>query len=124
MINDLFQVGSWAAKICWHILLWILQAIVTVITYIGTTVMGWLMTALQYILGNTGIGQALQPVVSKQIPYWDAVAVLTNYMASTFVGNGTLQFCLSIVLETLCFALILRAFFWIWAHLPIIGGGL
>ncbi len=124
MMNDLGQLGDFAARMAWHLCLWVLNGVVSLIQWIAQTVMGWLTTLLQAILHYTGAGAALQPIAAKELPYWTNVGVIVNYMASTFVGNGTLQFCLSLMLETLIFALVLRAFFWIWAHIPIIGKGL
>lgn len=123
MINDITQIGSWAAKIAWHIAIWLLNALVGLIGWIATTAIGWLVAMLQYVYTNTGLSELCQPIVAAQLPYWENVALLVNWMASTFVGNGTLQFCLSVILEVLVFSLVLRAFFWIWAHIPIIGGG-
>ena len=123
MINDLVQVGSWIAKIAWHLTLWLINALISLITWVSGTVIGWLIQLLQYIITNSGITAMVQPIITKELPYWENIGVVANWMASTFVGNGTIQLCLSVLIEVLVFSLVLRAFFWIWAHIPIIGKG-
>lgn len=123
MINDVIQVGSWIAKIAWHLVLWVLNALVSLIAWVSGTVIGWLVTLMSLVAAQSGMGTMLKPVIAADLPYWQNVGVLANWMASTFVGNGTIQLCLSVILEVLVFSIVLRVFFWLWAHIPIIGKG-
>lgn len=119
--NIIGEIGDFAARIAWHLVLFIINLLVSAIQGLAAFMFPMITAVFTTIMTTTGMSTLCQPITTQMAPYWNNVAVIVNFMASTFVGQGTLQFCLSAMLETLCFACVLRLIFTIYALIPIFG---
>lgn len=120
-MNDVVQIGDFIAKFFWHFVVAMMAMITQIITFATTTGWTFLTKLLQDAANICGLGNALPTISAAMMPYWQDISIITNWMASTFIGNGTLQLCLSVIIDALAVALILRGVFTIYAKIPIAG---
>lgn len=120
-MNDIVQIGDFIARLFWHFIVAILALIQQIVTIATTTGWTYLITLLQDAANLCGLGNIIPTISTTMLPYWNDISLITNWMASTFIGNGTLQLCLSVIIDALAVALLLRGVFTIYAKIPIAG---
>jgi hypothetical protein len=120
-MNDVLQIGDFAARLFWHFVVAALGLIQQLIIFVTQSGWQFLTQLLQDAANTCGLGNAIQPIQGTMLPYWNDCSLIVNWMASTFVGNGTLQLCLSIIINALAVALILRGVFTIYSKIPVAG---
>ena len=120
-MNDIVQVGDFIARIFWHFVVAMFAFITQIITFVTTTGWTFLLTLLNDAANICGLGNIVPQITAAMLPYWNDVSQIVNWMSSTFIGNGTLQLCLSVIIDALAVSLILRGVFLIYAKLPVVG---
>ncbi len=73
--NIIGELGDFVARIAWHLVLFILNLLVSAIQGLAAFMFPMITAVFTTIMTTTGMSTLCQPITSQMAPYWNNVAV-------------------------------------------------